>query len=49
MEEFGAAREQLYRKVEAHTTSFFLMTALAGTDIAPGRNEARSVQKGSDP
>jgi serine/threonine protein kinase len=37
MEEFGPAREQLCRKVEADPANPFLMTALAGADIALGR------------
>ena len=45
MEEFGAAREQLYRKVEADRTNPFLMTALALADISLGRKEA-SIQEG---
>jgi serine/threonine protein kinase/tetratricopeptide (TPR) repeat protein len=39
MEQFGAAREQLYRKVEADPSNPLLMTALALTDSALGRNE----------
>jgi len=38
-EEFGAAREQLNRKVEADPTNPFLMSALALTDVALGRKE----------
>jgi serine/threonine protein kinase len=45
MEEFGAAREQLYRKVEADRSNPFLMTALACADLALGRNE-ESIQEG---
>jgi TolB-like protein/Flp pilus assembly protein TadD len=45
MEEFGGAREQLYRKVEADRTNPFLMTALALADISLGRKEA-SIQEG---
>ena len=44
MEEFGAAREQLYRKVEADRTDPFLMTALACADVALGRKE-ESIQE----
>jgi serine/threonine protein kinase len=39
MEEFGAAREQLYRKVEADQTNPFLLAALALADVALGRKE----------
>ena len=45
MEEFGAAREQLYRKVEADRTNPFLLTALALADVALGRKE-ESIQEG---
>jgi serine/threonine protein kinase/tetratricopeptide (TPR) repeat protein len=45
MEEFGGAREQLYRKVEADRTDPFLMTALALADVSLGRKEA-SIQEG---
>ena len=45
MEEFGAAREQLYRKVEADRTDPFLMLALALADVALGRKE-ESIQEG---
>jgi hypothetical protein len=45
MEEFGAAREQLYRKVQADPTNPFLMTALAFTDVALGRKE-ESIEEG---
>jgi hypothetical protein len=45
MEEFGAAREQLYRKVEADPTDPFLMSALALADIALGRKE-EGLQEG---
>ena len=38
-EQFGAAREQLYRKVEADPSNPFSMTALAFADISLGRNE----------
>jgi tetratricopeptide (TPR) repeat protein len=44
-EEFGAAREQLYRKVEADPTDPFLMVALAEADVALGRNE-EGIQEG---
>jgi TolB-like protein/Flp pilus assembly protein TadD len=37
--EFGAAREQLYRKVQADPGNPFLMTALAAADIALGSKE----------
>jgi serine/threonine-protein kinase len=45
MEEFGAAREQLYRKVEADRTDPHLMMALALADVALGRNE-EGIQEG---
>jgi len=45
MEEFGGAREQLYRKVEADRTNPFLMAALALADVSLGRKEA-SIQEG---
>jgi serine/threonine protein kinase/tetratricopeptide (TPR) repeat protein len=45
IEEFGAAREQLYRKVEADRTDPFLLTALALADVALGREE-ESIQEG---
>jgi tetratricopeptide (TPR) repeat protein len=44
LEEFGAAREQLYRKVEADRTDPFLLTALALADVALGRKE-ESIQE----
>jgi serine/threonine-protein kinase len=44
MEEFGAAREQLHREVEADRTDPYLMLALAFADLALGRNE-ESVQE----
>ena len=44
MEEFGAAREQLYRKVEADQTNPFLWAALACADVALGRTE-ESIQE----
>jgi hypothetical protein len=45
VEEFGAAREQLYRKVEANRTDPFLLAALACADVALGRKE-ESIQEG---
>jgi len=39
IEQFGAAREQLYRKVEADPTDPFLLVALAKADVALGRKE----------
>ena len=45
MEKFGAAREQLYQKVEADPSNPFLMTALAFADVCLGRTE-ESVQEG---
>jgi serine/threonine protein kinase len=45
MEQFGAAREQLYRKVEAEPSNPNLMTALAYADLALGRTE-ESLQEG---
>ena len=45
MEEFGAAREQLYRKVEADRTDPFMLMALALADVALGRNE-EGIQEG---
>ncbi len=45
MGEFGAAREQLHRKVEADRTDPFLILALAFADVALGRNE-ESIQEG---
>jgi serine/threonine protein kinase len=45
IEEFGAAREQLYRKVEADRTDPFLMATLALADVALGRKE-ESIQEG---
>ena len=38
-EEFGTAREQLYRKVEANSTDPFLLVVLALTDLALGQKE----------
>jgi hypothetical protein len=45
MDQFRAAREELYRKVEANPTDAFLMTVLALTDAALGRKE-ESVREG---
>ena len=45
MEQFGAAREQLYRTVEAEPSNPNLMTALAYADLALGRTE-ESIQEG---
>src|SRR5262249_49950345 len=45
IEQFGGAREQLYRKVEADRTNPFLLMALAHADIALGRNE-EGLQEG---
>lgn len=45
MEQFGAAREQLYRKVEADPSNPPLMTALAFADVFLGRKE-ESIQEG---
>jgi serine/threonine protein kinase len=44
-EQFGAAREQLYRRVEADRTNPYLMTALALADVALGLRE-ESMQEG---
>jgi TolB-like protein len=44
IEEFGAAREQLYRKVEADRTDPFMLAALALADVALGRKK-ESIQK----
>jgi hypothetical protein len=38
-EESGTAREQLYRKVEADPANPFLLSALASTDVALGRQD----------
>ncbi|MBV8100151.1 MAG: protein kinase [Verrucomicrobia bacterium] len=38
-EEFGAARDQLYQKVEADPTNPYLVTVLAYADLALGRTE----------
>ena len=43
--QFGAAREQLSRKIEADPTNPYLMTALAYADMALGR-KAESIQEG---
>jgi serine/threonine protein kinase/RNA polymerase subunit RPABC4/transcription elongation factor Spt4 len=45
IEQFGAAREQLYRKVEADPTDPFLLSSLALADVALGRKE-EAVQEG---
>jgi serine/threonine protein kinase/Flp pilus assembly protein TadD len=45
MEEFGAAREQLYRRVEADPSDPFLVTALAYADLALGQQE-KSIEEG---
>jgi TolB-like protein len=45
MDQFGAGRDQLYRKVEANPTDPFLMTVLSLTDAALGRKE-ESIQEG---
>jgi TolB-like protein/Flp pilus assembly protein TadD len=39
MEQFGAARQQLYQKVQADPVDPFLLAALAKTDVALGRKE----------
>ena len=44
IEEFGAAREQLYRKVEADRTDPFILAALALADVALGHKE-ESIQE----
>ncbi len=44
VEKFGAAREQLYRKVEADPTDPFMLAALALADVALGR-KAASIQE----
>ena len=44
-EEFGAAREQLYQKVEADRTNPYLLAALARADVALGRGE-EAIQEG---
>jgi hypothetical protein len=45
MEQFGAAREQLYRKVEADPTDPFLVSALSWADMALGDKE-KSIKEG---
>ena len=45
MDAFGAAREQLYQKVQADPGNPFLITALAGADVALGRSE-EGIQEG---
>jgi Flp pilus assembly protein TadD len=45
MQCWGAAREQLYRKVEADGTDPLLLTALALADVALGRKE-EAMQEG---
>jgi tetratricopeptide (TPR) repeat protein len=45
MEQFGAAREQLYRKVEADPTNPFLVAALSWADMALGDKE-KSIKEG---
>ena len=45
MDEFGVAREQLYRKVEADRTDPQLLMALALADVALGRDE-EGIQEG---
>jgi tetratricopeptide (TPR) repeat protein len=45
MQEFGAAREQLQRRVETDRTNPFLVMALALADLALGRKE-ESIQEG---
>ena len=44
-EQFGAAREQLYRRVEVDRTNPYLLTALALADVALGHKE-QSLQEG---
>jgi tetratricopeptide (TPR) repeat protein len=39
MQEFGAAREELYPKIKAQPANAGLYTALAFADVALGRNE----------
>jgi hypothetical protein len=39
MEQFGAVREELYRRAEAEPAQPFLITALAFADAALGRKE----------
>ena len=45
MEEFGAAREELLRRVQADPRNPFLMTGLAVADLALGRKQ-ESIQEG---
>jgi hypothetical protein len=45
IEQFGAAREQLYQKVQADPTDPFLLTSLALADVALGRKE-EAMQEG---
>jgi hypothetical protein len=45
IEEFGAAREQLYRKVETDRTDPFMLAALALADVALGCKE-ESIKEG---
>ena len=45
MGEFGAVREQLYRKVEADPSQSYLLMALALTDVALGHRE-EGIQEG---
>jgi TolB-like protein len=44
MQEFGAARDQLYRKIAADPTDPFLVAALAFADVALG-NKEESIQE----
>jgi TolB-like protein/Flp pilus assembly protein TadD len=46
MVDYGAAREELYRKVEADPTDPFLMVALAQADLALGRKEKATQEAG---
>jgi serine/threonine protein kinase/Flp pilus assembly protein TadD len=45
VEQFGAAREQLYQKVEAEPSDPYLVTSLALADVALGRRE-EAMQEG---
>src|SRR4029077_4787857 len=45
IEEFGADREQLYRKVETDRTDPYMLAALALADVALGQKE-ESIQEG---
>jgi serine/threonine protein kinase/Flp pilus assembly protein TadD len=45
MEEFGAAREELYRRVQADPSNPFLMAGLALADLALGRKQ-ESIREG---